>query len=152
MDAQDNDHQYPLGLVNFNFTTNQTDNQVTLTFITDLKPNQVKPRKYNPNTKAYTDIKDYTLTESTVDGKHALVLTYTITDNGDLDLDKTTGVISDPVGLAMTNDTYGKLANTGQNILLTALAGTTITLTAIATLYINKLRAKSPKVKHYFSI
>lgn len=152
LDAQDNDHQYPLGLVNFNFTTNQTDNQVVLTFITDLKPNQVKPRKYNPNTKAYTDIKDYTLTESTVDGKHALVLTYTITDNGDLDLDKTTGVISDPVGLAMTNDTYGKLANTGQNILLTALAGTTITLTAITTLYINKLRAKSPKVKHYFSI
>ena len=150
--TNDQGYKYPLGLVDFTFNTTQTDNQVTLTFITDLKPNQVKPRKYNPDTKAYTDIKDYTLTETTKDGKPALVLTYTITDNGDLDTNKTTGVIADPVGLAVTDDLYGKLANTGQNMLLATLAGTTITLTAIATLYINKLRAKSPKVKHYFSI
>ncbi len=121
--AQDSDYQYPLGLVNFSFTTSQTDNQVTLTFVTDLKPDQVKPRKYNPTTKAYTDITDYTLTETTVDGQHALVLTYTITDNGALDLDPATGVISDPVGLAMTNDSYGQLADTGQSETLLSIVG-----------------------------
>lgn len=131
--AQDGNNQYPLGLVNFTFNTSQTDNQVTLTFITDLKPNQVKPRKYNPDTKAYTDLTNYTLTETTVDGKHALVLTYTITDNGDLDTNKTTGIISDPVGLAMSNSTYDQLANTGQESLIAGLvAGLTMIAGSIA--------------------
>lgn len=140
--TQDPGYQYPLGLVNFSFATTQTDNQVTLTFVTDLKPNQVKPRKYNSDTKTYTDIKDYTLTETTVNGQHALVLTYTITDNGDLDLDKTTGVINDPVGLAVTNDTYSRLANTGQNtILATVIAGAMITAST-AMLLTTKLKKK----------
>ena len=136
-----------LGLVNFTFNTSQTDNQVTLTFITDLKPNQVKPRKYNPDSKAYTDLTNYTLTETTVDGKHALVLTYTITDNGDLDTNKTTGIISDPVGLAMSNSTYDQLANTGQESLVAGLvAGLTMIAGSIA-LITTRLK---DKVKYSF--
>lgn len=141
--AQDADYQYPLGLVNFTMTTSQTDNQVILTFITDLKPNQVKPRKYNPDTKAYTDITNYTLTETTINGQHALVLTYTITDNGDLDLNKTTGVITDPVGLAVTNAMYDQLANTGQNSLLAAVVGGVMVLASGATLLMSKLKNKT---------
>ncbi|MCZ2443163.1 MAG: hypothetical protein LC101_05245, partial [Flavobacteriales bacterium] len=125
-------NQYPLGLVNFTFNTTQTDNLVTLTFITDLKPNQVKPRKYNPDTKAYTDITNYTLTETTINGQHALVLTYTITDNGDLDTNKTTGVISDPVGLAMTNSSYDQLA-TGKMLSLIAATGIVMVIAGVAT-------------------
>lgn len=140
---QDGNNQYPLGLVNFTFNTSQTDNQVSLTFITDLKPNQVKPRKYNPDTKAYTDLTNYTLTETTVDGKHALVLTYTITDNGDLDTNKTTGIISDPVGLAMSNSTYDQLANTGQNSLVAIAMGGIMVLASTATLLITKLKKKT---------
>jgi hypothetical protein len=138
--AQDGNNQYPLGLVNFTFNTSQTDNQVTLTFITDLKPNQVKPRKYNPDTKAYTDLTNYTLTETTVDGKHALVLTYTITDNGDLDTNKTTGIISDPVGLAMSNSSYDQLANTGQNAILIAATGIVMVIAGVATTLLTKLK------------
>ena len=116
--TQDNNNQYPLGLVNFSFTTNQTNNQVTLDFITDLTPNQVTPRKYNSNTNSYSNLPtsaNPTITETTIDNKHALTLTYTLIDNGELDLDPTTGTIKDPIGLAVSNQTYDQLANTGDN-------------------------------------
>ncbi len=64
------------------------------------------------------------MSETTIDGKHALVLTYTIIDNGELDLNPTAGTISDPIGLAVSNSTYDQLASTGENtqpILLTAV-------------------------------
>jgi tRNA G37 N-methylase TrmD len=130
--TQDNNNQYPLGLVNFSFTTNQSSNQVVLNFITDLKPNQVTPRKYNSNTNTYNNLPtsaNPTITETTIDNKHALTLTYTLIDNGELDLDPTTGTIKDPVGLAVSNQTYDQLANTGSNnqpIALIALAMITL--------------------------
>ncbi len=102
--AQDNAYQYPLGLVDFCFTTEQNNNEVSLTFATDLTRNQVTARKYNPNTKQYSTVPDTTITDTTINGKHALKLTYTITDNGPLDLDPALGVIRDPVGLGVIND------------------------------------------------
>lgn len=125
--TQDNDNQYPLGLVNFSFTTNQSSNQVSLSFITNLKPNQVTPKKYNPSTNTYINLpasSNPTITETTINNQHALVLTYTLIDNGELDLNPTAGTISDPVGLAVSNSTYDQLADTGENtqpILLTAV-------------------------------
>jgi LPXTG-motif cell wall-anchored protein len=116
--AQDNNNQYPLGLVNFSFTTNQSSNQVVLNFITDLTPNQVTPRKYNSNTNSYNNLPtnaNPTITETTIDNKHALTLTYTLIDNGELDLDNTLGIVKDPIGLAVSNQTYDQLANTGSN-------------------------------------
>ena len=98
--VQDSGYNYPLGLVDFSFSTSTTDNTVSLLFITDLKPNQVIAKKYDPSTKGYTTLDNATITETTHNNQHALLLTYTITDNGDLDLDKTTGIIKDPVGLA----------------------------------------------------
>ena len=118
LEAQDNNNQYPLGLVNFSFTTNQSSNQVVLNFETDLKPNQVTARKYNSNTNTYNNLPtnaNVSITETTINNKHHLVLTYTLIDNGELDLDPTTGIIKDPVGLAVTNQTYNQLANTGTN-------------------------------------
>lgn len=96
----DNAYSYPLGLVSFSFTTTENNNTVSLVFVTNLKPNQVVARKYNPATHKYTTIKDASITETTLKGKHALTLSYTIADNGPLDLDPATGAISDPVGLA----------------------------------------------------
>ena len=124
LSTQDPNNQYPLGLVDFSFTTNQTDNQVSLAFVTDLKPNQVTARKYSPNTNTYTNLPtsaNVSITETTKDNQHALQLTYTITDNGELDLDPTTGIIKDPVGLAVTNATYNQLTNTGNNNILPAV-------------------------------
>ena len=123
--VQDNNNQYPLGLVNFSFTTNQSSNQVVLNFITNLTPNQVTPRKYNPSTNTYTNLPssaNAVVSETTINNQHALVLTYTIIDNGELDLDSAAGTISDPIGLAVSNSTYDQLANTGESNIIIYLS------------------------------
>lgn len=109
---QDTQYNYPFGLVNFCFNTESADNEVSLTFVTDLKPGQVTARKYNSIKQAYSDISGATIAETTLDGQHALKLTYTITDNGPLDLNPQTGKITDPVGLAVQES---ELAGTGQS-------------------------------------
>lgn len=112
----DSAYTYPLGLVDFSFTTDKKDNVVTLVFVTNLKPNQVVARKYNPTSHTYTTIEGASISETTLKGKHALKLSYTIVDNGPLDLDPAVGAISDPVGLAQVPGT----PNTGlvhENIL-----------------------------------
>ena len=111
---QDTKYSYPLGLVDFCFDTTTQSNQVSLTFVTDLKPNQVVARKYNSTNGTYFDIPNATITETTLDGKHALKLTYNIEDNGTLDLDPATGSIKDPVGLAVLAS-EDDLASTGQS-------------------------------------
>lgn len=116
--TQDGAYDYPLGLVNFCFDTNAQENQVSLTFVTDLKPSQAVARKYNPTTQTYFDIPGAVITETTLEGQHALMVTYTITDNGQLDLDPTSGKIIDPVGLATLSN---QLANTGDNANLLAV-------------------------------
>lgn len=94
-------YNYPVGLVNFCFDTAAADNQVTLVFVTDLKPNQVVARKYNSAAHTYATIPGAAITETTLGGQHALQLVYTIADNGSLDQDPATGSITDPVGLAI---------------------------------------------------
>ena len=97
----DTGYTYPLGLINFTFTTDSIQNQVSLIFQTTLTPSQVIARKYNPNTKTYMNIPGASITQSTLNGNAALNLTYTIADGGPLDEDgSVNGVIVDPVGLA----------------------------------------------------
>lgn len=137
LDAKDGAYSYPLGLVDFCFSTSEESNEVSLAFVTDLKPNEVIARKYNPNTKKYTTITDASITETTVDGKHALLVTYTIVDNGPLDADPDEGEIADPVGLATAvgapNSGLGGAQNTRQsNVeLLTSVVVTTGLLTTV---------------------
>lgn len=100
----DGSYTYPLGLLSFDVSVEPgSTNQVTLTFQTDLKPNQVTARKYNTATKQYSTVPGATVTETTMNGNHALALSYSITDGGALDQDgSVNGVIVDSVGLAVT--------------------------------------------------
>ncbi len=109
----DNVYQYPLGLVEFCFNTESQDNEVSLIFVTDLKPGQVTARKYNSINGTYFDVPNATITETEYNGQPALKLTYTIQDNGQLDLDAEAGSIKDPVGLAVKAE---GLAGTGQAV------------------------------------
>lgn len=125
LSEQDAQYGYPLGLVDFCFETTVQSNWVSLTFVTDLKPNQVVARKYDSTNSIFFDISNATITETTLDGKHALKLTYNIEDNGVLDLDPATGSIKDPVGLALLSS-EGDLANTGWGVpfvLVVSIAG-----------------------------
>ncbi len=99
--AQDSGYTYPLGLVNLCYTTVLRDDQVSLTFVTDLTPSQVVARDFNTVTHTYTTIPGAAITEVTSGGHHALQLTYTITDNGALDSNPAVSFVTDPVGLAL---------------------------------------------------
>ncbi len=99
--VQDGAYSYPLGLVDFCFSGADASNAINLLFVTDLKPNQVAVRKYVPSTGAYFTINEATVTETTYNGQHALLVTYTIVDNGPLDTDPDDGEVADPVGLGV---------------------------------------------------
>lgn len=100
LSVQDAGYNYPVGLVDFCFDTDSEANEVSITFVTNLKPNQVIARKFNPETKQYTTVEDVTIVETSYNSQPALRLTYTIIDNGPLDLDPDVGEIADPIGLA----------------------------------------------------
>lgn len=131
LSAQDGDYQYPVGLVDFCFDTAATNNEVNLVFVTDLTSEQVKARKYNSDTNTYFDVQGASITTVSHQGQNALKVTYSITDNGDLDLDKTTGKIKDPIGLAVTNDLAKELGETGVNTTLVTIVAAVTTLTAL---------------------
>lgn len=99
--AQDGAYSYPLGLVDFCFSGADSSNEIGLVFVTDLKPNQVAVRKFNPTTKQYATISGATVTETTYGGQHALRVSYVVTDNGPLDTNPNVGEVADPVGLAV---------------------------------------------------
>lgn len=96
---QDAAYSYPHGLVDFCFSGADASNAITLIFITDLKPNQVVARKYNPANQSYATISEAVITQTTYQNQPALQVTYTIVDNGPLDTDPDVGEIADPVGL-----------------------------------------------------
>lgn len=98
----DINHTYPFGFVNFCFTTSQVSNMVSLIFVTDLTPSQVVARKYRAINQTYSTISNASITETSLNGQHALLLSYTINDGGPLDDDGVTnGAIIDPVGLGL---------------------------------------------------
>lgn len=99
--VKDGAYSYPLGLVDFCFSGADASNEIKLTFVTDLKPNQVAVRKHNPKTSSYATITGATVTETTYNGQHALQVAYNVADNGPLDTNPTVGEVADPVGLGI---------------------------------------------------
>lgn len=144
---KDGNNTYPMGLVDFTLSVQAgSTQQISLLFETELKPNQVVARKYHSAKDIFTDVPGASVTETTVDGKHALQLTYDITDGGNLDDDATVnGVIIDPVGLAAADGVIVPGApdsGAGTDINLGALVTVIIIAAAAGTL---KLRSISTR-------
>ena len=59
-------------------------------------------RKHIPTTGAFFTVDGAVIEEAVIGGERVVVATYTIRDNGELDLDPAVGKIADPVGLANT--------------------------------------------------
>lgn len=151
LEQQDPGKKYPLGLVNFCLNAPVgSSQQINLTFTTDLTPDEVTPRKYNPTTKAYGAVPGATVSETTQGGRHALRLTYVIVDGGSLDSDGlANGVILDPVGLATTKTTpfsdknsAGGLADTGERTLSIAGPAAFLLLVASGSVLIKQRRRR----------
>ncbi len=147
----DPNQDYPLGLVDFCLdVVPGSTNTVSLTFETDLTPEQVTATKYNPTTQTYTDVPNAQITATTLNGNPALKLTYDITDGGDLDDDGTAnGTILDPLGLAIaaettTTDTSdgdtSTLADTGSKLMNTYISIVALVSLALVAFVMHKRR------------
>jgi len=95
LSAKDSAYTYNTGFVKFTATGCADDATEVQLLYHGVSPDDVTVRKHNPNTNAF-----FTITSATKAkvGNDTLV-TYTIIDDGDLDINKTPGVITDPVGL-----------------------------------------------------
>ena len=98
--TQDIAFEYPNGLANFTLSSCVGDSvTITLTYFNVDNASFVL-RKYVASSGAYSTVTAATLNATTVDGTPAIQATYTIQDNGPLDSNPATGVISDPAGIA----------------------------------------------------
>lgn len=97
---QDSGYSYPIGLVNVCYTTDNSSDNVKLTFVTGLSPSQVIARDYNSVTSTYVTVPGATITQSSYNGQPALILTYSVAQGGGLDSSSINGQVIDPVGLA----------------------------------------------------
>lgn len=101
--AQDAGYDYPNGLLDFivncgdpGYTTNVKQ------YYYDVLPEGFVPRKYNPSASSYFDIPEASIELKTVYGYNSTVLSYRVTDGGDLDVDgELNGIIVDPAGLGI---------------------------------------------------
>lgn len=142
LSAQDPSYQYPLGLVDFCFDTKKASNEVALTFVTNLKPAEAVIRKYNPNTRTYSNVPGTSVTETTYEGKAALRVSYSIVDNGPLDLNTELGKITDPVGIGIA-PTPGDLADTGESTATPLFIASTLITVGFGAITLRRLMKQS---------
>lgn len=143
----DTAYTYQNGFVGFTANCGTPGYTSTITqyyYGAQLSPGMVL-RKYNPTTQTYFTVEDATLSSVTVGGRSAVMVVYTITDGGNLDVDGVqNGVIVDPVGIA-TLTGAGELASTGEQggILVNAA----VVLVSVAGLALGGLFAVSIRQK-----
>ena len=102
----DGSRSYVTSLADYEITVPSGSTQtVRLVFQTCQRPGQVSARKYSNRTKKFMTIPGAQITQTSLNGQSALLLTYDITDGGPLDDDgQVNGTIVDPVGLASGSD------------------------------------------------
>lgn len=98
-EQKDAGYNYTTGLVDFDATCSGPSAEVTIYQYGVADANKVV-RKYNPITGSYFNIEGASIRTATIGGAAVTIATYTIVDNGILDLNPTVGEISDPVGIA----------------------------------------------------
>lgn len=96
--TQDNSYAYNTGFVNFTATECADDETDVSLYYQDISPNGLTVRKYNPNSHIYATVAGATLSTLSAPLSGALA-SYTVADNGPLDTNPASGVITDPVGL-----------------------------------------------------
>lgn len=91
---------YTGGLVSFDADCTSSSTEVVL-YQYGVSADDIVARKFNPATGAYFTIDSATISEVIINGQQVVKAVYTIIDDGALDLNKTPGKISDPVGLGV---------------------------------------------------
>lgn len=150
--AQDANWEYANGLFDFAGDCNTPGFTTTVTLMYyDVAINSLQMRKFNPNTNEYSTIGSASISTQTINGSQVAVVSYSITDGGELDMDQAVdGEFQDPAGLAMqiTSDaaasdetttsangvTDQSLADTGMDLNLVVFAGFLLLTTGSGTL------------------
>lgn len=96
--GKDAGYEYKGGFVSFSAECSGNSTVVKI-YQYGVSADGVVLRKHNLASSAYFTVDEAVITSQAVNGKQAAVVSYTIVDNGPLDLDDRTGYISDPVGL-----------------------------------------------------
>ena len=116
---QDDTYSYPLGLYDFTASCGTPGYTTTVKLYNYDTPSTTSyiTRKYNPNTKLYSDLIGSYLEDITINNQTVKVSNYSLTDGSDNDTDnQVNGIIVDPVGLATittTTNTTPMAPNTG---------------------------------------
>lgn len=100
----DTGFKYPFGILSFTLNCKSPGDTAKITkhYYTDIVPDDAVLRKYNSRLNTHSQISDATIVGTTVQGKKALVVSYSVTDGGPLDEDgEANAIIVDPVGLAV---------------------------------------------------
>ncbi|MEI6481659.1 MAG: choice-of-anchor U domain-containing protein, partial [Candidatus Saccharibacteria bacterium] len=104
LSVQDPGYTYPVGFSSFSLTGCGASAQITATFTGAFDVNKIVIRKYNSISGVFSTLNTansgLVLTSTTLDGKPALKVSYTIADGGLLDQDGLVdGNIADPIGV-----------------------------------------------------
>lgn len=145
----DPDYSYTNGLMNFRIVCDTPGQEATVTqYYYNVDGSSASVRKYNAVTENYTTIEAASNLNGTIAGHPVTILSYVVTDGGDLDQDgEVNGVIDDPAGLASraslnervddvtvntVNSLADNLASTGQGqTTATIVSGTLLCLTGL---------------------
>ena len=111
-ESTDTQYAYTTGFVNFTATGCADDSTNVQVYYHSVSSEGLVARKFNPITNQY-----FTITAATINAAAAplsgTVVSYTIVDNGELDVNDAIGVITDPVALADINAAVVGAPNTG---------------------------------------
>lgn len=112
--VQDEGYTYINGLMDFTLACGTNGFTSTIKqYYYNVPSSELVLRKYNPNSETYFDIEEATLEQTTINGYTVTVVTYEVTDGGELDTDGVEdGNISDPAGLATTSTGEGTGSST----------------------------------------
>lgn len=101
--SQDAGYSYPLGLLNFHLSCTEAGATATVKqYFYDAGGNASHFTARKLLNRAYTTIPGATLSDTTIGGHSVVVLTYQVTDGGDLDADGVANqVIVDPAGIGV---------------------------------------------------
>ncbi len=146
-EVSDEAYEYVNGLMNFELACGTPGFTSTIKqYYYGVTSNDVVLRKYNPNTQSYATITSAIVEQVEINGNIVTVVTYEVTDGGELDADETEdGNIVDPAGLAAPeaqivftavgneiSTQQADLAATGESALLLYIAAASVCVIGIA--------------------
>ena len=98
--VKDAAYTYDTGFVDFTATGCDDDKTIVKLYYYGVSADGLTVRKHNPNNNSFFTINDALLTKRIITEQNVTVVSYEVTDGGDLDIDGLkNGTIVDPVGL-----------------------------------------------------